>query len=65
MVRHAQRVWDFEIIPDDNQQWVLWLPILFGDAAEKIRQGVASNGVAVDGRSLSALVNRFETLRPG
>lgn len=65
MMRHAQRHWRFELIPDDDRQWVRWLPVLFGDAAEKIREGAASNGVAVDGRSLRSLVERFERIRPG
>lgn len=65
MMRHAQRHWDFELIPDSDRQWGRWLPVLFGDAADKIREGAASNGVAVDGRSLRTLVERFECVKPG
>lgn len=64
MMRHAQRVWGFRLV-DEAAPLTDWLPVLFGDAADKIRSGAASHDTAVDGRSLKSLVQQFEATRPG
>ncbi|MCY1240680.1 hypothetical protein D9M72_535360 [compost metagenome] len=64
MMRFAQWRWSFSLLRDEAPL-TEWLPILFGDSAERIRKGVASHGIAIDGRSLRSLVDKFETIRPG
>ncbi|WP_196801300.1 DUF262 domain-containing protein [Bordetella sp. FB-8] len=60
MMRYAQRRWQFELVKED-EKLTRWLPILFGDAAEKL---AGIHGGAIDGRVLNPLVERFETIRP-
>jgi hypothetical protein len=64
MMRFAQKHWNFRLLHDDASL-TEWLPILFGDSAERVREGVASHGTAIDGRALRSLVEKFETVRPG
>jgi hypothetical protein len=69
MMQHAQGRWGFELVSKDAPL-VDWLPVLFGDAGERIGNGDASNRDAsnnkrpMDGRALSPLVKRFESTRP-
>lgn len=63
MLRLAQRVWQFEVVPD-TAKLTEWLPFLFGDMAERIQAGAATNGRAVDGRALQHWVDRFEAGLP-
>ena len=63
MMRFAQRRWNFQLV--DGDKYVEWLPFLFGDHSEKIRLGIASHGVKMDGRALKSLVEGFEATRPG
>lgn len=60
MWRLAQKTWDFELVPD-NGKLVDWLPYLFGDQAGLIQAGKASHDRAIDGRTLTSLVERFES----
>ena len=42
-----------------------WLPLLFGDQAEKIQAVAASAGRRIDGRALQPWVDKFEGRRQG
>lgn len=64
MMRLAQKRWDWQLVSPDARL-TEWMPFLFGDHAEKIMNGETSGGRAIDGRSLNALVERFESVRPG
>lgn len=64
MMRFAEKRWGFQLV-DPQDKLTAWLPVLFGDHAVSIKEGKASGGRAVDGRTLTGLVERFETQRPG
>lgn len=64
MMRFAEKRWGFQLV-DPQDKLTAWLPILFGDQAASIKEGKASGGRAIDGRTLTGLVERFETQRPG
>ena len=63
MMRFAEKRWGFQLVSPEDKL-TAWLPILFGDQADSIKEGKASGGHAVDGRTLRRLVERFETERP-
>lgn len=63
MMRFAEKRWGFQLI-DPTARLTAWLPILFGDQAENIKEGKASSGRAINGVILNRLVERFETERP-
>lgn len=59
MMRLAQKTWNFELVSDDAKL-TDWLPILFGDQAQDIRDGAASGQKRIDGRALQPWVDKFE-----
>lgn len=59
MMRCAQRTWNFEVVSDQDKL-TKWLPILFGDQAQKVQDGAYTNGKKVDGRTLQGWVKQFE-----
>lgn len=59
MLQHAQAMWDVELLPDD-EPFIAWLPLLFGDHAERIRKGAA--GMEIKERTLAAWVKKFSAL---
>lgn len=58
MLRHAQKHWDFELLPDDADV-AEWLPYLFGPLAERVRRGEFYYDVKLDGRNVGKLVEKF------
>ncbi|SOZ99781.1 hypothetical protein CBM2626_A40326 [Cupriavidus taiwanensis] len=56
MLKFAEARWSFDFTdtPDDYSSY---LPLLFGEKAEEVRQGNASAGRRIDGRALNPLVN--------
>ena len=59
MLRHAQKAWDFEIVPEDAGSLTDWLPFLFGDEISmQIKDGKFSRKKIID-TSLRALVEQF------
>lgn len=63
MMRFAEKRWGFQLVSPEDKL-TAWLPILFGDQADSIKEGKASGGRPVDGRVLNRLVESFETERP-
>lgn len=59
MMRLAQKKWSFELVSPVDKL-TKWLPVLFGDQADRVQDGAYTNGVKVDGRSLSPWVDKFE-----
>lgn len=59
MMQCAQTTWNFEVI-NDQAKLTKWLPILFGDQAQKVQEGAYTGGRAVDGRALQPWVERFK-----
>lgn len=58
ILKQAQQTWDFEVVAD-NEKLTAWLPLLFGDQAEKVQQGHFSFGKRIDNRTLSPWVKKF------
>lgn len=58
VLKHAQDVWDFEVV-SPNEKITNWLPLLFGDLAERVQQGDYSYGRAITQRTLQPWVEKF------
>lgn len=56
MLKFAEERWAFRLTdkPDDCNSY---LPFLFGEKAEEVRQGYASSGKKIDGRNIKPLVD--------
>ncbi len=61
MMRLAQKTWAFEVVNDDAKL-TEWLPLLFGDQAQRVQGGDYTGGKKVDGRALQRWLERFEDL---
>lgn len=59
MMRLAQKKWSFELV-SPGDKLTKWLPVLFGDQADRVQDGAYTSGVKVDGRSLAPWVDKFE-----
>lgn len=59
MFRHAQQVWDFELV-DPDSGLAAWLPLLFGNQAAKVEGGHFSHGSRLTNAKLKQWVERFE-----
>jgi hypothetical protein len=56
MLRHAQASWNFELVADDAPL-ITWLPLLFGEHADRIRKGCT--GVEITNQALAPWVKKF------
>ncbi|MBR7896110.1 hypothetical protein KDW83_29730 [Burkholderia multivorans] len=56
MLKFAEERWSFRLT-DAPDNYSTYLPYLFGDKADAVYAGEASNGRQVDGRALNALVD--------
>ena len=59
MLRLAQRTWKFVAV-DGEDNFIDWLPFLFGDIADSVQAGAYTSGKKVDGRALKPWVKKFE-----
>lgn len=57
MLRHAQKYWSFELLPDDADV-AEWLPYLYGPLAERVRKGDFYEA-KLDGRNVGRMVEKF------
>jgi hypothetical protein len=63
MLRHAQHVWDFEVV-SDGAKLTDWLPYLFGSASESVRMGAFTHDTKITHKTLEPWVQKFERPLP-